>query len=107
MMWKIVAVAGLAGLALAEAGGCTYFYRRTMIRYNAKRERTMKMSGVNWEQYYEQMAPKREWMMQQPHEDVWIHSDDGLRLHATYFKGAEGKKAVICFHGYTSDGLSD
>lgn len=45
--------------------------------------------------------------MQQPHEDVWIRSDDGLRLHATYFKGAEGKKAVICFHGYTSDGLSD
>ncbi len=107
MMWKIVAVAGLAGLALAEAGGCTYFYRRTMMRYNAKRERTMKMSGVNWEQYYEQIEPKREWMMQQPHEDVWIRSDDGLRLHATYFKGAEGKKAVICFHGYTSDGLSD
>ena len=107
MMWKIAAAAGLAGLALAEAGGCTYFYRRTMMRYNAKRERTMKMSGVNWKQYYEQIAPKREWMMQQPHEDVWIRSDDGLRLHATYFKGAEGKKAVICFHGYTSDGLSD
>ena len=107
MMWKIAAVAGLAGLALAEAGGCTYFYRRTMMRYNAKRERTMKMSGVNWKQYYEQIAPKREWMMQQPHEDVWIRSDDGLRLHATYFKGAEGKKVVICFHGYTSDGLSD
>ena len=68
-----------------------------MMRYNAKRERTMKMSGVNWKQYYEQIAPKREWMMQQPHEDVWIRSDDGLRLHATYFKGAEGKRQSFAF----------
>ena len=46
-------------------------------------------------------------MMQQPHEDVWITSHDGLKLHGTYFKGDEGKKAVICFHGYTSEGLND
>ena len=43
-------------------------------------------------------------MMEQPHEDVWITSRDGLKLHGTYFKGDEGTKAVICFHGYTSKG---
>ena len=107
MKWKTAAIAGLLGLTAAEAGGCTYFYRRTMMRYNAKKERTMKMSGVDWKQYYEQIAPKREWMMAQPHEEVWMRSDDGLKLHATYFKGAEENQAVICFHGYTSDGLSD
>ena len=63
---KLLALAGLVGIVSAEAGGSAYFYRRTMMRYNAKRERTMKMSGVNWKQYYEQIAPKREWMMQQP-----------------------------------------
>ena len=47
---------GLAGiflglLALSEAGGTTYFYRRTMIRNNVKVERTMKMSGTDWSQY--------------------------------------------------------
>ena len=105
MKWGILAT--VLGLGLAEAGGSAYFYRRTMMRYNAKRERTMKMSGVNWEQYYEQIRPKREWMMAQPHEDVWIRSDDGLKLHATYFKGTEENKAVICFHGYTSEGLAD
>jgi hypothetical protein len=67
----------------------------------------MKMSGVDWEKYIPMMKERREWMMQQPHEDVWITSHDGLKLHGTYFKGDEGKKAVICFHGYTSEGLND
>lgn len=98
----------LAGLlAAAEAGGTAYFYRRTMKRYNAKTERTIKMSGVEWEKYVPMMKERREWMMAQPHEDVWIESQDGLKLHGTYFKGDEGKRAVICFHGYTSKGLDD
>ena len=67
----------------------------------------MKMSGVEWEKYMPTMKERREWMMEQPHEDVWITSHDGLKLHGTYFKGEEGDKAVICFHGYTSEGLND
>lgn len=97
----------LGTAAAAEAGGTAYFYRRTMKRYNAKVERTMKMSGVDWEQYLPLMHQRRKWMMEQPHEDVWIQSRDGLKLHATYFKGEEGNRAVICFHGYTSRGLDD
>ena len=45
----------LGAVAAAEAAGTAYFYRRTMKRYNAKTERTMKMSGVDWEQYYPMM----------------------------------------------------
>lgn len=48
---KLLALAGLVGIVSAEAGGSAYFYRRTMMRYNAKTERTMKMSGVDWDQY--------------------------------------------------------
>lgn len=109
MKWGIIA--GVLGcIAAAEAGGSAYFYRRTMMRYNAKKERTMKMSGVDWESYYSFMKPRGEWMRAQTHEDVWIKSDDGLRLHATYFPGIDGgnpDKAVICFHGYTSEAMSD
>ena len=101
------AAALLGAAALAEAGGTAYFYRRTMMRYNAKTERTMKMSGVDWPKYMSFMQKRREWMMEQPHEDVWITSRDGLKLHGTYFKGDGGTKAVICFHGYTSKGLND
>ena len=108
MKWGMTAVLlGLAGATAGEIAGSAYFYRRTMMRYNAKRERTIKMSGVDWEQYYDKIRPRREWMMGQPHEDVYIQSQDGLKLHGTYFKGAEGTKAVICFHGYTSEALAD
>lgn len=101
------AAAVLGVLTAATAGGSAYFYRRTMKRYNAKTERTMKMSGVDWEKYIPMMKERREWMMAQPHEEVWITSHDGLKLHGLYFGGDEGDKAVICFHGYTSKGVND
>lgn len=97
----------LGAAAAAEAGGTAYFYRRTMKRYNAKVERTIKMSGVDWESHFPFMHERSDWMMAQPHEDVWIRSKDGLKLHGTYFPGDGGTKAVICFHGYTSKGLND
>lgn len=97
----------LGAATAAEAGGTAYFYRRTMKRYNAKVERTIKMSGVDWESHFPFMHERSDWMMAQPHEDVWIRSKDGLKLHGTYFPGNGGTKAVICFHGYTSKGLND
>lgn len=111
---KKLVIIPIIGLFVAIMGGSIYFYRRTMIRQNAKTTRTMKMSGVNWEQYFSAIKPKREWTMSNPHEDVYIESEDGLKLHATYFKQLDeyadenGKeKAVICFHGYTSEGFAD
>ena len=102
------AAAALLGLlAISEAGGSAYFYRRTMKRNKVKVERTMKMSGTDWSQYMPLMEPRKEYMMVQPHEDVWIKSYDGLRLHGTFFPNGGSKKVVICFHGYTSQGLSD
>ena len=45
----------LTGLAAAgvvcEFAITGYFFRRTMIRSNAKRERTQKMSGTDWDKY--------------------------------------------------------
>ncbi len=94
-------------LTVAEAGGSAYFYRRTMKRNKAKQERTIKMSGTDWEQYRPMIQKRKEAMLEQPHEYVDIRSKDGLRLHATYFPNGKGKKIVIGFHGYTSQGMSD
>lgn len=91
-------------LAAAEAGSSVYFYRRTMIRNNAKMERTMKMAGTDWTQHMPFIQERKEYMMSQPHEDVWVHSDDGLKLHATWFPQADQKKIVICFHGSSCAG---
>ena len=94
-------------LTVAEAGGAAYFYRRTMKRNKAKVERTVKMSGTDWDQYRPFIGERKEFMLAQPHEDVYVRSEDGLKLHATYFPNGETDKAVICFHGYTSQGMSD
>ncbi len=100
----------LAGIAVGAGAGTTaYFYNRTMKRCNAKVERTMKMAGTDWTQHFPFIEERKEFMLAQPHEDVYIQSQDGLTLHGTWFPGcgAETKKVVICFHGYTSKGMSD
>lgn len=106
---KLKKVFGFAAgvLGVTEVGIAAYFYRRTMIRGNAKKERTMKMAGTDWNQHMAFITERKELMMSQPHEDLWIESFDGLKLHATWFPQGECKKVVICFHGYTSQGMSD
>lgn len=107
-MKNIVAAAGL--LAAAGIGETVYFYNRTMKRGKAKTERTMKMAGTDWEKYFPLMEERKGYVMAQPHRDVYTTSFDGLKLHATYFPAAGAsdiRKAVICFHGYTGEGLSN
>lgn len=101
----VLAVAG--ALAVFQAGEAAYFYRRTMKRSKAKVERTMKMAGTDWNQHMAFIEKRKEAMLAQPHEDVFIKSEDGLKLHATYFPGKQEGKIVICFHGYTSEGMKD
>ena len=86
MKKKYTAAAVFLGLlAVSEAGGSAYFYRRTMKRNRVKMERTMKMAGTDWNQYKDFMKERKNYMMAQPHEDVWITSEDGLKLHGTWF----------------------
>lgn len=98
-------------LALAGIGETAYFYKRTMVRNNAKVERTMKMAGTDWSQYSDLLQKRKKFMLSQPHKDVYQMSYDRLKLHATYFPSIEAdaakRKIVICFHGYTSKGMSD
>lgn len=104
------AVVGAGFLAAACGGEIAYFYGRTMKRGRAKTERTMKMAGTDWNQYMPLIEERKAAMLERPHSDVWQTSFDGLRLHATYFPAVEKQertKMVICFHGYTSQGMSD
>ncbi len=103
----IGAAAFLGVAAAAQAGEAAYFYRRTMKRNKAKVERTMKMAGTDWSQYMSFIEERKAEMLAQTNEDIYCQSEDGLKLHATYFPGREEHKVVICFHGYTSEGMSD
>lgn len=105
---KLAALAlGAAGVAAAGIGESVYFYRRTMKRGNADKERTMKMAGTDWSQYMDFIEQRKERMLNEPHEDAWVEADDGIRLHATYFPQADRKKVMVCMHGYTSEGMND
>ena len=106
-MKKRILGVGLLLLAAAEAGGTAYFYRRTMKRSKVKVERTMKMAGTDWNQYIPLMEKRKAAMLESRHEDIFEKADDGLLLHATWFPQNDKKKVVICFHGYTSQGMSD
>lgn len=64
------------------------------------------------------MQDRKAFMLAQDHREVSRMSFDNLKLHATFFPAldeyvdktdvaAGKKKAVICFHGYTSKGMSD
>ena len=102
--WMLgLAAAGAAG----EYGIARYFFHRTVVRGNAKRDRTQKMAGTDWDAYIPGIRASREWLAGQPQEDVYIISRDGLRLHGTFFCCEGSGRAVVCFHGYTSDGLND
>ncbi len=105
--WIGGAAALLSLLAVSEAGGAAYFYQRTMKRGKAKTERTIKMAGTDWSQHMDFIQERKKYMLAQYHEDVYQTSKDGLKLHATYFPGPDAQKIVICFHGYTSDGMHD
>lgn len=105
----VMACAG--ALVAAGTAETLYFYGRTMKRQKLDMERTIKMAGTDWSQYAGILEERKNFMMEQPHEDVYQTSFDGLKLHATYFPpindNAGKKKLVICFHGYTSQGMSD
>lgn len=106
-----VGAAGAGILAAVGVAETAYFYNRTMKRKNTDVERTIKMAGTDWSQYADLLAERKSVLLAQPHEDVYQTSFDGLRLHGTYFpsdKTTGGKKRlIICFHGYTSKGMSD
>jgi len=108
MNFLIAGIAALVGVIIISViVECIYFYRRTMKRSKVKTERTMKMSGTDWNNYKPFIEKRKQYMLAQPHKDIFLKSKDGLKLHATYFPVGDEKKVVICFHGYTSQGTKD
>lgn len=126
-IWK----GSLGVLGLFSAGEyllARFFVRRTLLRQKAANERTKRLAGTNWDSYLAKIQRDREALLEMPHEDVFITAKDGLKLHAVYFdnegsaaaeksakeappdaaqEAGKPKRAVICFHGYTSSGLKD
>ena len=107
-MSKRIIIGGILCFAATEVTIASYLLKRTLIRNKADVERTKKMSGTDWVKYIPEIKKKKEWLIKQEHNDVYIKSDDNLKLHGILFPKENSKKIVICLHGYSSNaGISD
>lgn len=57
--------------------------------------------------YYSYIAKSDQWLKENRAQDVYITSDDGLRLHGLWVKTDDAKGTVILAHGYRSTYLLD
>lgn len=48
-----------------------------------------------------------EWLKEQDYKDVYIKSDDGLKLHGIYLNAPNAYRTVICVHGYRGSFAAD
>lgn len=107
-MWILLVV-----LIVIVGMGCTiyfsarYFFRLTILRKPTATLENNINANTNWEQHIDFINERKQWLLQQKTEDVFVKSDDGLKLHATLIRSKNNKNCVICFHGYTSKGLND
>ena len=69
---KRLIVGGVVCFAATETAIASYLLKRTLIRSRADIERTKKMSGTNWVKYIPEIKKKKDWLMKQEHNDVYI-----------------------------------
>ena len=48
-----------------------------------------------------------EWLKSQDTEDIFIDSEDGIKLHATYLPVEKACRTIICIHGYRGNAKYD
>lgn len=50
------------------------------------------MSGTNWVKYIPEIKKRKDWLINQEHKDVYVKSNDGLKLHGILFPKNDSKK---------------
>ena len=58
------------------------------------------LKGTAWDQYYDEIQEGIAWISRQEAEDVYIQSEDGLKLHGRLIDQPGAKGTVLMFHGY-------
>lgn len=107
-IWILLAVLiVIVGLACTIYFSARYFVRLTILRKPTATLENNINANTNWEQHIDFISKRKEWLLQQKMEDIFIKSDDNLKLHATLLRSKSNKNCVICFHGYTGKGLND
>lgn len=112
-MKVVLAAAGSAVLLGAAASfiGAGVLFKRVIPRQDQVRVNLDEMADMQqWEEYKKIIHPNKEWLLAGPLEHITIKSRDGLTLHGDYLPADadnDRNRLAICFHGYTSCGVSD
>ncbi len=102
------ATAAVAGAAVGSCVGAAVLISKTLPRPKETSEDIInEFADVEKMKEYEvKMAPQAEWAKEQSFEDVYITSNDDLKLHAVYLKAKEKTdKCAIIHHGFTSKAM--
>ena len=89
---KKLIISGILCFAATEVTIASYLLKRTLVRNKADVERTKRMSGTEWVKYIPEIKKKKDWLIKQEHEDVYIKSDDNLKLHGILFPKKNSKR---------------
>ncbi|MBQ5809295.1 MAG: hypothetical protein IIW21_06015, partial [Clostridia bacterium] len=107
LLWILGAVAFVALLLLVIIVYCFFkcFYMPPRKEIGA--DEYPIPPGKVYEPFRERMIKWMQEMRTTPHEDVWITSFDGLKLHANYYECRKGAPTEIMFHGYRGSAERD
>ncbi len=108
---KIFLIGAFAGVA-AIVGGISFYaadklFKKTIPRQDGVKVDMNEMAdAAKWEEYKKIIAPRGEWVRSQELEEIYINSNDGLKLHAWYLPAEKSTgRVAIVEHGYTSKAL--
>lgn len=103
----LVTVLVLIALAATIYFSARYFLRLTILRKPTATLDNNINANTNWHKHVDFIQKRKEWMKKKHTEDIFVTSDDGLKLHGTLLECENSRNCVICFHGYTSKGTND
>lgn len=99
-MWMIICIVAavilLGWIGIGYVGFKTAICRGHELDINDREA----LKGTAWDQYYDEIQEGIVWISQQEAEDIYIQSEDGLKLHARLMDQSGAKGTVLMFHGY-------
>ena len=107
---------GVAAGAAALAGVTVGIAARMLYKKTVPRPGETSQDIINefadpekFAEYFKKMEPVAQWAENVQKEDVFIHSHDGLKLHAYYIPAnvSSPGKVVILHHGFTSKAMDN
>ena len=94
-----------AVLLLALSAVCVYFFRFAHRRTDHMTDQLLS-SDVRVA-YRDMVTSGLAYIDSHEHEQLTVTSFDGLTLHGIYVPTPNARAAILCFHGYRSEGLQD